>query len=334
MVGRAERFLLLVLVTMSLPAILALGVGAAPQTSQPSTQPATKSKAPAQSQTAQAPPAQPQPGQKTFKSPQEAASALSSATHANNENEMLVILGGDARDIVMWSENAGERKAEADQFAKKYDQMHRLVKEPDGETTLYVGAENWPLPIPIVEFRGNWYFDAGLGRQEILYRRIGQNEVETMDALHAIVDAQKEYYAQDPPRDGGHEYAAHFDSAQGSRNGLYWSSTNNDSPLGPYLARAGYDRSDRMPLHGYFFRMLMAQGPSAPGGAKSYLANGKMIGGFAIVAFPAEYRVSGAKTFIVNQNGVVYERDLGAMTTEIASAMKDYNPTAAWRKVQ
>ena len=247
---------------------------------------------------------------------------------------MLLILGGDARDIVMWSENADERKTEADQFAKKYDQMHRLVKEPDGETTLYVGAENWPLPIPIVEFRGNWYFDAALGRQEILYRRIGQNEVETIDALHGIVDAQKEYYAQDPPRDGGHEYAAHFDSAQGSRNGLYWSSTNNDSPLGPYLARAGYDRSDRMPLHGYFYRILTAQGPNASGGAKSYLANGKMTGGFAIVAFPAEYRVSGVKTFIVDQNGVVYERDLGAMTTEIASGMKDYNPTPAWRKVQ
>ncbi len=212
--------------------------------------------------------------------------------------------------------------------------MHRLVKEPDGETTLYVGAGNWPLPIPIVEFRGSWYFDAALGRQEILYRRIGQNEVEAIDALHGIVDAQKEYYAQDPPRDGGHEYAAHFDSVQGSRNGLYWSSTNNDSPLGPYLARAGYDRSDRMPLHGYFYRILTAQGPGAPGGAKSYLANGKMTGGFAVVAFPAQYRVSGVKTFIVDQNGVVYERDLGAMTTEIASAMKDYNPTPAWRKVQ
>ena len=334
MLRRSERVFLLVLVTISLPAALAFGAGAAPQTSQPSTQPATKPKAPAQSRTAQAPAAQPQPGQKTFKSPQEAASALSSATHANNENEMLVILGGDARDIVMWSENADERKAEADQFSKKYDQMHRLVKEPDGETTLYVGAENWPLPIPIVEFRGNWYFDAALGRQEILYRRIGQNEVEGIDALHGIVDAQKEYYAQDPPRDGGHEYAAHFDSAQGSRNGLYWSSTNNDSPLGPYLARAGYDRSDRMPLHGYFYRILTAQGPGAPGGAKSYLANGKMTGGFAVVAFPAEYRVSGVKTFIVDQNGVVYERDLGAMTTEIASAMKDYNPTPAWRKVQ
>jgi hypothetical protein len=330
----AERVFLLVLATMSLPATLALGIGAAPQTSQPSTQPATKPKAPAQSRTAQAPPAQPQAGQKTFKSPQEAASALSSATHANNENEMLVILGGDARDIVMWSENADERKAEADQFSKKYDQMHRLVKEPDGETTLYVGAENWPLPIPIVELRGNWYFDAGLGRQEILYRRIGENEVETIDALQAIVDAEKEYYAQDPPRDGGHEYAEHFDSAQGSRNGLYWSSTNNDSPLGPYMARASYDRSDRTPLHGYFFRMLVAQGPNAPGGAKSYLANGKMTGGFAILAFPAEYRVSGVKTFVVNQNGLVYERDLGAMTTGIASAMKDYNPTPAWRKAQ
>lgn len=334
MLRRAERVFLLVSLTMSLAAAAALSTGAAQQ-SKPSTPSATKPKAPAQSQTAKASVSQPQLGQKTFKSPQEAASALYSATHANNENEILVILGGDgARDIVMWSENADERKAEADQFAKKYDQMHRLVKEPDGETTLYVGAENWPLPIPIIEFRGNWHFDAALGRQEILYRRIGQDEVETMDALHAIVDAQKEFYDHDPPGDGGHEYAAHFDSAQGSHNGLYWSSTNNDSPLGPYLARASYDRSDRVPLHGYFFRILTAQGPSAPGGAKSYLANGKMTGGFAVVAFPAQYRVSGVKTFIVNRSGVVYERDLGAMTTQLASAMKDYNPTAGWRKVQ
>lgn len=334
MLRRAERLFFLISVTMCVAAAAAFGAGAAQQ-SQPANQPATKPKAPAQAQAARAPSSQPEQGQKTFKSPQEAASALSSATHANNENEMMVILGGDgARDIVMWSQNADERKAEADQFSKKYDQMHRLVKEPDGETTLYVGAENWPLPIPIVELRGNWYFDAALGRQEIVYRLIGQNELETMDALHAIVDAQKEYYSQDPPRDGGHEYAARFDSAQGSHDGLYWSSANNDSPLGPYLAGASYDRADHKPLHGYFYRILTAQGASAPGGAKSYLANGKMIGGFAVVAFPADYRVSGVKTFIVNQSGVVYDRDLGAMTTQIASAMKDYNPTQTWRKAQ
>jgi hypothetical protein len=329
----AGIFLLASLTILEAGAFAAQSAPQAQPSSQPST-PSTKAKAPAQSQAAPSPSTKPQPNQKTFASPQEAASALYSAARGNDENALLVILGPSAREIVVWTDNAEDRKAEADQFVKKYDQMHRLVKEPDGETTLYVGAENWPLPIPIVEFRGNWYFDAALGRQEILYRRIGENEVEAIDSLQAIVDAQKEYYAQDPPRDGGHEYAAHFDSAQGSRNGLYWSSTNNDSPLGPYMARASYDRSDRMPLHGYLFRILMAQGPSAPGGAKSYLANGKMTGGFAILAFPAEYRVSGVKSFIENQNGVVYERDLGAMTTEIASAMKDYNPTPAWRKVQ
>jgi hypothetical protein len=336
MLRSAARSFLLASLTISLAEAGAFAAQSAPQaqpSSQPST-PSTKAKAPAQSQAASSLSTKPQPNQKTFASPQEAASALYSAARGNDENSLLVILGPSAREIIVWTDNAEDRKAETGQFVKKYDQMHRLVKEPDGETTLYVGAENWPLPIPLIESHGAWYFDAALGKQEILYRRIGENEVETIDALQAIVDAEKEYYAQDPPRDGSHEYAAHFDSAQGSRNGLYWSSTNNDSPLGPYMARASYDRSDRMPMHGYFFRMLMAQGPSAPGGAKSYLANGKMTGGFAILAFPAEYRVSGVKTFIVNQNGVVYERDLGAMTTQIASAMKDYNPTAAWRKVQ
>ena len=251
----------------------AFGAQSAPQ-AQPSSQPSTastKAKAPAQSQMAQAPAARPQPNQKTFKSPQEAASALYSATRDNDENTLLVIFGPDARDIVVWTDNAEDRKAEADQFAKKYDQMHRLVKEPDGETTLYIGAENWPLPIPLIEFRGAWYFDAALGKQEILYRRVGENELETVNVLHSVVDAEKEYYSQAPAGNGAHVYAARFDSDQGARDGLYWPSNDNNSPLGPYVARASYDRSDRVALHGYFFRILTAQGVGAPGGAKSYV---------------------------------------------------------------
>ena len=236
--GAATIFLLASLTISGTGAFATQSVPQAQPSSQPSA-PSTKAKASAPSQTASSLSTKPQPNQKTFASPAcTAASALYSAARGNDENALLVILGPSAREIVVWTDNAEDRKAEADQFAKKYDQMHRLVKEPDGETTLYVGAENWPLPVPLIEFRGAWYFDAALGRQEILYRRIGENEVETIDALQAIVDAEKEYYAQDPPRDGGHQYAAHFDSAQGSRNGLYWSSTNNDSPLGPYMARA------------------------------------------------------------------------------------------------
>jgi hypothetical protein len=287
-----------------------------------------------QSQPPQSPP--PQPKQKAFSSPQEAAAALYSAARDNDENALLVILGPEAVDIIHWTDNPADRKAEGEQFAKKYDEMHRLVKEPDGETTLYVGAENWPLPIPLVQKNGAWYFDTSLGKREILYRRIGENELETIDALRAVVEAQKEYYAQSVGGDGAHVYAARFDSNQGAHDGLYWPSLGNSpaSPIGPYLASASYDRSDRVPLHGYYFRILTAQGPNAPGGAKSYISNSKMTAGFAVIAFPAEYGSSGVKTFIVSQDGVVYEKDLGPMTTQLAASVKAFNPDPTWLKVQ
>lgn len=328
MLRNAAGRLLVASLTVSFAAAGAFAARAAAQQSpQPSAQSAKVKAAPAPGLEAQ-----PQPNQKTFKSPEEAASALYSAARNNDENMMMVILGPDAREIVMWTDNAEDRKADADQFSRKYEQMHRLVREPDGETTLYIGPENWPLPIPIVEAQGAWYFATALGKQEILYRRIGENELETIDALHAIVNAQKEYYSKAAAGDGAHVYTARLDSDGGSHDGLYWSSPANDSPIGPFTARASYDRPDHVPLHGYFFRMLTAQGAGAPGGAKSYLSNGKMAAGFAVVAFPAEYRQSGVKTFIVDQDGKVYERDLGPMTTQIAAAMKDYNPTAAWHK--
>jgi Protein of unknown function (DUF2950) len=321
----------------------------AQQPAQPSSQSSSKANAPAQPsaqspgeakapsrRAPSAPPisSKPQPNQKTFSSPQEAASALYSAARDNDENVLLVILGPDSADIVHWTDNADDRKAETQQFAKSYDQMHRLVKEPDGETTLYVGPENWPLPFPLVQANGAWFFDTSLGKQEILYRRIGENELNTINVLHGIVDAQKDYYSQAPGGNGSHVYAAQLTSGQGGHDGLYWPSQKNESPVGPYLARASYSRSDRIPLHGYFFHMLTEQGASAPGGAKSYMADGKMTGGFAVVAFPAQYRASAVKTFIVNQDGIVYERDLGAMTTQIAAAMKSYNPDSTWKKVR
>ena len=304
-----------------------------PQPAQPSTQLPTKAKTSAR-RSPTAPPinSKPQPNQKTFASPQEAASALSTAASNNDENALLLILGPDAVDIVQWTDKPEDRKAEREQFAQKYDQMHRLVKEPDGETTLYVGAENWPLPIPLVQANGAWFFETSLGRQEILYRRVGENEVNTIDVLHAIGDAQKEYFSRSADSDGTHAYATHFNSGKGAHDGLYWPSVNNDSPLGPYLARASYNRPDRQPLHGYFFRILTQQGANARGGSRSYIVNGKMTDGFAVVAFPAQYRVSGVKTFLVNQDSTVYERDLGPMTTELATAVKAYNPDSAWRK--
>src|SRR5208282_2133827 len=148
---------------------------------------------------------------KTFSSPREAAEALYNAARDHDEKAMIAIFGPDARDIVFWTDSSDDRNAQDDQFAKKYQQMHRLVKEPDNETTLYVGAENWPLPIPLIELHSAWYFDAALGKQEILYRRVGENELETVDVLHSVVDAEKEYYSQAPAGNGAHVYAARFD---------------------------------------------------------------------------------------------------------------------------
>jgi hypothetical protein len=252
---------------------------------------------------------------------------------------MLAILGPDARDIVMWTDNSADRIAQDEQFARKYEQMHRLVKEPDHETTLYVGAENWPLPIPIVERDGSWYFDCSLGRREILYRRIGENEMNTIDTLRGAFDAENQYYADsaEAGTNAVEAYAQHFTSSQGQTDGLLSpaSASDNDSnAIGPYLAQASYARSDREPFHGYFFRILTAQGPHAHGGARNYIVNGKMTGGFAIVAFPAAYRSSGVKTFVVSQDGRIFEKDLGPRTAQIAAAMKSYDPDGTWTLVR
>ncbi len=277
----------------------------------------------------------PRTKQKMFSSAEEAAAALYSAARNHDEDGMLVILGPDAKDVVVWTDDPNDRKADVDLFVEKYGQMHRLVKEPDDETTLYVGAENWPLPIPLIEKNGAWYFDSGLGRQEIVYRRIGENELETIDVLRAMIDAQSDYYSQVAGSDGTPQYARRFNSDPGQRNGLYWpgSKEPDESPVGPYLAQASYNRSDRKPLRGYYFRILTEQGPHARGGARNYVVNGKLTGGFAFVAFPAEYRASGVKTFLVNQTGAVYEKDLGPRTAQIAKAMTAYDPDSTWTRV-
>jgi hypothetical protein len=276
---------------------------------------------------------------KTFPSAEEAADALYTAAKKHDESSMLAILGPDARDIVVWTDSSADRAAQDDQFAEKYEQMHRLVKEPDEETTLYVGAENWPLPIPIVERDGSWHFDCSLGRREILFRRIGENEMNSIDALRGTFDAENQYYANsaEAGTNSIEEYAQHFTCSQGQHDGLFSpaSGSDNDSnAIGPYLAQASYDRSDRDPFHGYFFRILTAQGPHAHGGTRNYIVNGKMTGGFAIVAFPTAYRSSGVKTFIVNRDGRIFQKDLGPNTTQIAVAMKSYDPDGTWTLVR
>lgn len=275
--------------------------------------------------------------QKTFSSAREAAEALYTAAKNHDENAMLIILGADARDIVVWTDNSADRNAQDDQFAKKYEQMHRLVKEPDKETTLYVGAENWPLPIPIVERDGAWYFDCVLGRREIMYRRIGENEMNTIDTLRGTVDAENQYYADSAEgANTAGEYAQHFTCSKDKHDGLFSAASSDDesNAIGAYLAQASYDRSDREPFHGYYFQILTAQGPHAHGGAHNYIVDGKMTGGFAVVAFPAAYRSSGVKTFIVSQDGRIFAKDLGPKTVQLAAAMKSYDPDTTWMRVR
>jgi hypothetical protein len=279
-----------------------------------------------------------QPSQKTFSSAAEATSALLAALQANDQTALLGVLGEDAKDIVSSGDPVEDKNNRAE-FVQKYQQMHRLVTEPDGKTTLYIGAENWPTPIPIVQKGTVWYFDTPSGKQEILYRRIGRNELAVIQVCRELVDAEKEYYAQPHDGDTGKTYAQKFVSDSGKHDGLYWQpvSGETESPIGPLVASAtaeGYTKQtdQKQPFHGYYFRILTEQGPNAPGGAHSYIVNGKMTQGFAFLAYPADYRSSGVKTFIVDQEGIVYEKDLGRRTAEIAKTLTRYDRDATWRK--
>lgn len=274
-----------------------------------------------------------QPGQKTFPSANAASRALVTALQADDQSALLSILGAESKAIIS-SGDAVEDKDNRELFVQKYQKMHRLVVEPDGKTTLYIGAENWPTPIPLMKKGSEWYFDTAAGKQEILYRRVGENELAVIQVCRELVDAEKEYYA--PPHDGdsGNQYAQKLYSDPGKHNGLYWeaSSDQNESPIGPLVASAaaqGYQGNPE-PFHGYFFRILT--GEKAGDGTQSFIVNGKMTRGFAFLAYPAEYRSSGVMTFIVDQDGVVYEKDLGRRTAAIARNLTVYDRDKTWRK--
>jgi Protein of unknown function (DUF2950) len=273
-----------------------------------------------------------QPGQKTFSSPDDASQALVTAAQSNDEKAMLDILGADGKQIVSSGDDAEDAEGRAN-FVRKYQEMHRLAKEPDGSTLLYIGAENWPTPIPLVNKGKAWYFDTEVGKKEILYRRIGRNEMSTIRVCQELVAAQKEYSADH------NQYAQKIFSDEGQQNGLYWKASGDRlSPIGPLVAAAvteSYATSRdgaATPYRGYYYRVLTHQGKNAPGGAKAYIVNGKMTGGFAFVAYPAEYRSSGVMTFLVNEDGVVYQKDLGKKTEVLAKAMKEYSPNTSWQK--
>jgi len=276
-----------------------------------------------------------QPAQKTFLSADEASKALVAAAQNDDEKALLDILGPDAKQIVSSGDDVADAQDRAN-FVRRYQEMHRLVKEPDGTTTLYVGAENWPMPIPLVNKGDSWYFDTTTGETEILYRRVGRNETSTVRVCQQLVAAEKEYYSAH-----NNEYAQKFISDEGKQDGLYWKAGDSQpqSPIGPLVASAvaeGYtpthDGAPSTPYRGYFYKILTRQGAAAPGGAKSYIADGRMTQGFAFLAYPAEYKSSGVMTFIVGADGVVYRKNLGPDTAMIAKAMKTYNPDSTWRK--
>ena len=276
-----------------------------------------------------------QAGQKTFSSAEEASNALVTAARSNDEKAMLDILGPDGKRIVSSGDETEDANSRAN-FVQRYQEMHRLVKEPDGTTILYIGAHNWPTPIPLVNKGSSWYFDSEAGKKEILYRRIGRNELSAIRVCQELVAAQKEYSAEHK------EYAQKIFSDEAQHNGLYWKAAAGEpqSPIGPLVASAvakGYGKSlegPPTPYRGYYFHILVRQGKNGPGGAKSYTVNGKMTEGFAFVAYPAEYRSSGVMTFIVDEDGVVYEKDLGKKTDVLAKAMTEYNPNSTWQKAE
>jgi hypothetical protein len=273
-----------------------------------------------------------------FGSPAEAVTALIHAIRADDKNALLAILGPEAKTLVSSGDPVADKNA-GERLAADYDRAHRL-EGGGGKVILYVGADDFPFAIPLVPDGPLWRFDTAAGKDEILNRRIGKNELEAIQVCLAYVDAQREYYATARNTDGIREYSRRLGSTPGKRDGLFWSTKPGDppSPLGPLLARArgeGYGKGQGgkpAPYHGYYYRILTAQGPGAPGGAYDYLARGRMIGGFALVAFPAQYGVSGVMTFMVNHDGVVYQKDLGPNTAALAEAIKQFNPDAGWTK--
>lgn len=278
--------------------------------------------------------------QKTFATPEEAVKALMVALKGGDTKAMLNILGPGSKEVVQ-SGDAVADKAGRERFVKSYEEANRLEKSGDAQVVLSTGKDGWPFPIPVVKDAAGWRFDTKAGKEEILNRRIGRNELAVIQVVQAYVDAQREYYLSNPQNDKLLHYAQRIASTKGKRDGLYYPTKADEppSPLGPLLdsARAqGYTKGEKgkpTTYHGYFYRILKKQGPQAAGGAYDYVAQGRMLGGHALVAWPAEYGNSGVMTFIVNQDGVVYQKDLGPDTEAAVKKLTRYNPDSSWTKV-
>lgn len=280
--------------------------------------------------------------QKVFGSPEEAFTAMVKAMKGQDTRELTVIFGPGGKNLVFSGDDVAD-KTVRDDFVKAYEEKNRLETVNGNKAILYVGNNDWPLPIPVAKKGNGWRFDTKAGKEEILQRRIGKNELNAIQACKAYVDAQLEYAPKDYDSDGLFEYAQKFLSTPGKKDGLYWETKEGEekSPLGAFIAvaaREGYlakeGKGKPGPFHGYYYIILKGQGKDAPGGAYSYVANGKMIGGFALVAYPAQYGNSGVMTFIVNKDGLVYQRDLGRNTAKIVQGIKTYNPDKTWKKAE
>jgi hypothetical protein len=278
----------------------------------------------------------------SFATPEEAVRALGEAIKAGNMDALLALFGPDGQDLVSSSDPVtGRRSREV--FAVAMAEGWRLVDRGANSKELVVGNEGWPFPVPLVKDASGWKFDTAAGREEILTRRIGRNELAAMRVCQTYVLAQRAYAGRGHDGKPAGLYARRMNSEPGTRNGLYWPAKPGErrrSPLGDLVAQAAEDgyrlaeRREPAPFHGYYFRILEGQGPAAPGGASSYIVNGEMSGGFALLAWPAEYDVTGIMTFIVNQDGIVYEQDLGPETEAKAGAITRYDPDKTWRKAQ
>jgi len=275
----------------------------------------------------------------TFATPEAAVDALIAANRDNDLTKLLAILGPDGEKLIHSGDSVADRRGRK-LFVAAYDEAHKLDREGDDKAALIVGADEWPLPIPLVRENAHWRFDTKAGADEILNRRIGRNELDVIEVCRAFVEAQHEYAAKRLGPNGAAEYAQHFMSRIGQRDGLYWPAKagEEESPLGPLIARAqtagyrpGTPHQRPRPYYGYYFHILTQQGPNAPGGAKDYVVNGRMTGGFALIAYPATHGDSGIMTLIVNQDGIVYQKNFGPDTTNIAARITQYDPDASWQ---
>jgi hypothetical protein len=275
--------------------------------------------------------------QQSFPTPSAAASALIGAARNDDLSALASILGPDAKEVISSGDPVADNNAR-DTLVEKYEQMHRIAYDNRGQVVLYIGADNWPFPIPLVKKDEGWIFDTNSGKEELLYRRIGQNELFTIDVLEDLADAQHEYASE--PRDGVMQFARKIQSDAGKHNGLYWpvAAGEPESPIGPLIAdatEAGYKTgaSAPIPFHGYYYRIITRQGKNVPGGAINYVDQGKMTRGFAFLAYPATYRASGVMTFMINRDGIVVQKDLGPDTAKLANDISEFNPDKTWDQV-